>query len=204
MAGKATFGFDMRPRADHCQVHRPYTSLRTTEGKSHTTYAILPCNNGRHRRRDVDHTRVFIGLVVEPQGKDLVIEFRTHGFNRSQILPWDSDIDVQMSNTTVDFLARYYNMTIHTYKKRDFMLEVNPKYTDPSYNDYLNVIDARWIDYQTGLFIDITAVRPHLWKPRVLCSKDQHEEAVSHDSGQTKRFIRSPDMLSGTRPVSFT
>ena len=59
------------------------------------------------------------------------------------------------------------------------MLEVNPKYTDDSYEDYLNVIDARWIDIETGLFIDITAVRPKQGEKNVLCSKDQHEELVS-------------------------
>ncbi|KAK3173784.1 hypothetical protein OEA41_007116 [Lepraria neglecta] len=93
-----------------------------------------------------------------------------------KILPWDSDIDVQMTNTTVHFLASYYNMTIHSYKKRKYMLEVNPKYTDGSYHDYLNVIDARWIDIQTGLFIDITAVRPKEGFPDIICSKDQHDE----------------------------
>ena len=178
MAGGSTFGLGMRHCADLYQVHGPYTSLRTTKGKPHITYAIVPCNNGRHRCRNLDNTRVVVGLVVEPQGKKLD-KIRISGSDHPQILPWDSDIDVQMSNATVDFLARYYNMTIHTYEKRDFMLEVNPKYTDPSYDDYLNVIDARWIDYQTGLFIDITAVRPHALKQGVLCSKDQHEEAVS-------------------------
>ncbi|MCJ1273032.1 hypothetical protein MMC21_000821 [Puttea exsequens] len=69
-------------------------------------------------------------------------------------------------------------MTIHSYRKRDYLLEVNPKYTDPSYEDYLNVIDARWIDIDTGLFIDITAVRPHYEKPDVICSKDKHEENI--------------------------
>ena len=98
-------------------------------------------------------------------------------------MPWDSDIDVQMMNTTVHMLAGYYNMTIHTFdigddEKRDYMLEVNPKYTDPSYDDTLNVIDARWIDIETGLFIDITAVRPHKAKKGIMCSKDQHEEKV--------------------------
>ena len=83
-----------------------------------------------------------------------------------------------MTNTTVHFLASYYNMTIHTYKKRDYMLEVNPKYVDGSYDDYLNVIDARWVDVVTGLFIDITAVRPHPKRRNVMCSKDKHEEMV--------------------------
>ena len=80
-------------------------------------------------------------------------------------------------------------MTIHNFKKRNYLLEVNPKYTDDSYEDYLNVIDARWIDTETGLFIDITAVRPRPGKKSVLCSKDQHEELVS---------VAECWMLSGT------
>lgn len=83
-----------------------------------------------------------------------------------------------MTISTVEFLAKYYNMTIHTYDKQDYLLEVNPGYTNSSYSDLMNVIDARWINYQTGLFIDITAIRPHETKENILCSKDQHEERV--------------------------
>ena len=93
-------------------------------------------------------------------------------------MPWDSDIDVQMSASTVHFLASYYNMTIHTFRKRDYMLEINPKYTDGSFTDKLNVIDGRWIDVQTGLFIDITAIRPKEGAQGVVASKDMHEEKV--------------------------
>jgi len=82
-----------------------------------------------------------------------------------KIMPWDSDIDVQVSEPTMKFLGDYYNMTIHHYKSpripegRDYMLEVNPKYTYRGVDDRLNVIDARWTDTDTGLFIDITTVR---------------------------------------------
>ena len=93
-------------------------------------------------------------------------------------MPWDSDIDVQMTASTVHFLASYYNMTIHTYEGRDYMLEINPKYTDGSFEDKLNVIDGRWIDIQTGLFIDITAIRPKKGAKGVVASKDKHEEKV--------------------------
>ena len=75
------------------------------------------------------------------------------------------------------------------------MLEVNPKYTDPSYDDTLNVIDARWIDIETGLFIDITAVRPHLTKKGIMCSKDQHEEKVSFS-------LLSPSIISAFPAIS--
>ncbi|KAL9130275.1 MAG: hypothetical protein Q9217_001486 [Psora testacea] len=71
-------------------------------------------------------------------------------------------------------------MTIHSYRKRGYMLEINPKYSDGSFEDKLNVIDGRWIDVETGLFIDITAVRPMKEKAKKgwVASKDKHEEKV--------------------------
>ena len=94
-------------------------------------------------------------------------------------MPWDSDIDVQMSASTVHFLASYYNMTIYTYQKRDYMLEINPKYTDENFKDKFNVIDGRWIDTETGLFIDITAIRPKKGAKGVMATKGKHEEMVT-------------------------
>ncbi|KAK7606536.1 LicD family-domain-containing protein [Phyllosticta paracitricarpa] len=82
-----------------------------------------------------------------------------------KIMPWDTDIDVQISEQSMHYLASYYNMSVHhfnipgTDRSRDYMIEVNPHYTNGSTKDWLNVIDARWIDTDTGLFIDITTVR---------------------------------------------
>ena len=82
-----------------------------------------------------------------------------------KILPWDSDLDVQVSEPTIGFLAKYYNMTEYHFKLpeveagRTYLMEVNPRYTIRSVEDTLNVIDARWIDTETGLFIDISTVR---------------------------------------------
>lgn len=57
-------------------------------------------------------------------------------------------------------------MTLHSYKfadgragAKEYLLEVNPHYRNGSTSDKLNVIDARWIDIDTGLFIDITTLR---------------------------------------------
>ncbi|EON67346.1 hypothetical protein W97_06599 [Coniosporium apollinis CBS 100218] len=95
-----------------------------------------------------------------------------------RIMPWDSDVDVQMSEDGMRELAGYYNMTMHNFdfpsmegdrrgkgrgdakgKRRSYMIEVNPHYTNASTADLHNVIDARWIDTETGLFIDITTLR---------------------------------------------
>jgi hypothetical protein len=69
-------------------------------------------------------------------------------------------------------------------KGKKYLLEVNPYYTNTSTRDRENVIDARWIDTATGLFIDITTlhVQPILDSPSnpqdataiELYTKDQH------------------------------
>lgn len=111
-------------------------------------------------------------------------------FWNQKILPWDSDIDVQVSEPTIAFLAKYYNMTEYHYtlpgvkNGRTYLLEVNPHYIYRDQADKLNVIDARWIDTENGLFIDISTVRPDLKKREegvegALMCKDKHHYLVS-------------------------
>lgn len=81
-----------------------------------------------------------------------------------QIFPWDDDLDVQVSEPGIHFLAENYNMTEHTFDipgvgARKYMLDINPHYIVRTTQDKQNVIDGRWIDTSSGLFIDITAVR---------------------------------------------
>ncbi|KAJ5308888.1 hypothetical protein N7508_004267 [Penicillium antarcticum] len=102
-----------------------------------------------------------------------------------KIFPWDNDLDVQISEPTIHFLADYYNMTEHHFDLpnvdggRAYMLEINPNYVVKSEQDTMNKIDARWIDMSSGLFIDITAVRKDESKrlnghPEALSCKDKH------------------------------
>lgn len=103
------------------------------------------------------------------------------------VLPWDSDLDVQVSEASLHHLAAYYNMSTHHYRfpggghaaGRDYLLEVNPHYANASTADRHNVIDARWLDTRTGLFIDITTLRPNrtgerLGKAGLMMCKDGH------------------------------
>ena len=67
----------------------------------------------------------------------------------------------------MSFLFNYYQLYVFHYKfadtpeGRDYMLEINPDFGVMNEWNHLNGIDARWIDMQTGIFIDITAVRPN-------------------------------------------
>ncbi|KAJ4299724.1 mannosyltransferase [Kalmusia sp. IMI 367209] len=119
-----------------------------------------------------------------------------------RIMPWDSDIDVQVSESAIDFLASYYNMSVHSFQdvdwlgdvdmhgreerivsrdggpgdKRKYLLEINPHWRNGSDEDRHNVIDGRWIDTRTGLYIDITSVRRDASHPvpGYLYCKDKH------------------------------
>ncbi|KAH6884521.1 mannosylphosphorylation protein [Thelonectria olida] len=101
-----------------------------------------------------------------------------------QVMPWDPDADVQVTEADMYYLAAYHNMTIWYYKYGDmkegkfFQLEINPYFKYRDQDDLLNVIDARWIDMQTGLFIDITAARydpDHAKGEGILYDKHGHE-----------------------------
>jgi hypothetical protein len=104
-------------------------------------------------------------------------------------MPWDTDIDVQVSERTMQFLAKYYNMTEYHFKLpgvrggRTYLLEINPHFAVRAPDDFLNVIDARWIDTSSGLFIDITSVgedceEPEKGRQGALTCKDKHRYLV--------------------------
>ncbi|KIV89451.1 hypothetical protein PV10_06851 [Exophiala mesophila] len=81
-----------------------------------------------------------------------------------KLLPWDTDIDVQMSAGSLTLLATSYNMSKHEYTPpgesapRIYLLDINPHHTISSSRDVANKIDARWIDTTNGKYVDITAV----------------------------------------------
>lgn len=107
-----------------------------------------------------------------------------------KFLPWDSDIDVQMS---VETLAGLVPRNISEYRypvpgedrPRVYLLDINPHYTIASTRDVANKIDARWIDTTNGKYIDITAVHispgktEHIpFEQGVLFCKDSHAYRV--------------------------
>jgi len=86
-------------------------------------------------------------------------------------LPWDDDLDTHLMLEDLEFLASYYNMTVYEYGSTSYLLDINPAYstsTDPAPPGNVegfappgkNNIDARYIDMQSGLFVDMTALAP--------------------------------------------
>ncbi|KAI5459207.1 LicD family-domain-containing protein, partial [Mariannaea sp. PMI_226] len=101
-----------------------------------------------------------------------------------QFMPWALDAEFQVMEPDMFFLAAYHNMTVRYFKYGDmekgkyFQLEINPSYKYRGQDDANNAIDARWIDMETGLFIDITTARYNPNHPEgegMLYDKHGHE-----------------------------
>lgn len=76
-------------------------------------------------------------------------------------LPWDNDVDVQVSIDDLDKLGKYYNNTLIV-ENREIGNAIFWFYTDPFYLQQKDnqFIDARLIDANAGIYIDVSA----LWK----------------------------------------
>ena len=145
------------------------TSTRLLGAVSHhdARFALMhfpPTDELRHVLRDLlDSYFAFMGTIN-------TVSWISHGtllgwaWNQD-LLPWDTDIDTQLSEDALKLLATTYNMTkfVHngTNTTRRYLLDVNPHYNITAPLDVANSIDARWIDTTTGKFVDITALRSY-------------------------------------------
>lgn len=75
-------------------------------------------------------------------------------------MPWDTDIDIQLPIAQLDRLARKFNNTLIIENPRDgnakYLFEVSPTYIRQG--NGRNFIDARFIDINLGLYIDLSAL----------------------------------------------
>ncbi|CAI6333719.1 unnamed protein product [Periconia digitata] len=79
-------------------------------------------------------------------------------------LPWDWDLDTQVSGATLQVMGDKFNQTRSKYvpedgsAPREYLLDVNTMIWERERGDGMNIIDARWIDVTNGLYIDITGL----------------------------------------------
>ncbi|KAI9315036.1 LicD family-domain-containing protein, partial [Zopfochytrium polystomum] len=70
------------------------------------------------------------------------------------VLPWDDDVDVQMTLSDLLLLASRRNGTVWEGR---YLFEVNPSVL-VRYHERENTLDARFIDTVTGRMVDVTAL----------------------------------------------
>ncbi|KAL9611597.1 MAG: hypothetical protein Q9167_003755 [Letrouitia subvulpina] len=95
-----------------------------------------------------------------------------------KLLPWDTDLDAQVTLETLEVLAQSHNYTEFdhpdTGSARRYLLDINPYYNVTSMEDTANRISGRWIDTQNGKYLDITAIYPKIGDANLLLCKDGH------------------------------
>lgn len=173
-------------------------NLEKRDDSVDTKYFHEPGGDNEHGHYDI---RYFKGLVPydehRPALRHLIRSYLTtlrklnvetwlaHGtllgwWWNGRIMPWDYDLDVQVSTASLYYLGKHHNRTTHEYTFRDdetgetatktYLLDVNPHHAERDRGDGQNVIDARWIDVSNGMFVDITGLAernpssdPGLW-----------------------------------------
>ncbi|KAH7257730.1 LicD family-domain-containing protein [Fusarium tricinctum] len=102
-----------------------------------------------------------------------------------QIMPWDYDLDVQVSNNTLQWIGDNLNRTEYSWNytetstgnfiSKKYLLDINPHHVDIDRSDGRNIIDGRWIDMQNGMYVDITGLREReVDRPGVWSCKNKH------------------------------
>lgn len=84
-----------------------------------------------------------------------------HIYN-GQTFPWDNDFDLQMPIKHLNYMAQHFNQSLILEDPREgngrYMLDVSSSITVRTQGNGNNNIDARFIDIDSGLYIDITGL----------------------------------------------
>lgn len=109
--------------------------------------------------------RKMVRAWLDFTSREGIITWLAHGtllgwYWNGQSLPWDFDGDVQMPIREFDRFARLYNqsLVIDESSGGRYYVDVGPAYVERLRGNGKNVIDARFIDVDSGMYIDITAL----------------------------------------------
>lgn len=121
-------------------------------------------------RQSVIHrlARTWLRFCYENHLKTFIAYGSMLGWIRNGLtLPWDGDIDVIVTMKTLHILARNFNNTLVVdYSSKDgfqtsmssYLIDINPTYYSRVHGSGLNAIDGRFIDINTGIYLDISAL----------------------------------------------
>ncbi|GAB7336299.1 hypothetical protein MBLNU13_g09045t1 [Cladosporium sp. NU13] len=136
------------------------------------------------------HLRALIQAYLSAMNNIGIETWLMHGsllgwhWNR-KVLPWDHDLDVQVSLQGMRHLVDYHNTTfpaVEPFVARDrhrYLLDINPNWVNTDTADGGNKIDARFVDTTIGLYVDITVLHRDnraaaQSNKRVMMCKDGH------------------------------
>jgi hypothetical protein len=142
-------------------------------------------------RRGKEHEKFMHHLIrawskfTEQEG---LLSFIAHGsllgwYWNGIAMPWDADNDVQMPIQEFDRFARRYNQSLIVEDSNEgegrYFIDINPYYPDRSRGNGNNVIDARFIDIRSGIYLDITALAKNVGEKNQVNCKNYHYYSVN-------------------------
>jgi hypothetical protein len=157
------------------------------------------------------HLRLMLQAYTSTMARIGVRTWLMHGcllgwWWNARIMPWDTDMDFMVDEIGIAELGTWWNMSVHHFPRlptsepgdldtkllhedvlesggKKYLLEVNPRYTNTSTRDRDNVIDARWIDTSTGLFIDVTTLHVQPRAENDVLDPDENDDEDQDDRG---------------------
>ncbi|KAG0664162.1 hypothetical protein C6P44_001234 [Monosporozyma unispora] len=96
-----------------------------------------------------------------------IISWLSHGtlygyMYNGETFPWDEDFDLQLPIKHLNYLAQYFNQSIVLEDPREgngrYLVDVSSSITVRTNGNGNNNIDARFIDLDSGLYIDLTGL----------------------------------------------
>lgn len=96
-----------------------------------------------------------------------IISWLSHGtlygyMYNGEAFPWDEDFDLQLPIKHLNYLAQYFNQTVVFEDPREgngrYLVDVSSSITVRTNGNGKNNIDARFIDLDSGLYIDLTGL----------------------------------------------
>ncbi|GEQ68754.1 hypothetical protein JCM33374_g2422 [Metschnikowia sp. JCM 33374] len=112
-------------------------------------------------------------------------------------LPWDQDIDVQMTYQSLELMAKTHNQSlvvdltdnpdvagVHAY-----FVDVSPHFRKRLHPDKENVVDARFIDVSTGMYVDITGLSTSAEMPKI---RETQETPKTPETPKTSEIQETP------------
>lgn len=116
--------------------------------------------------------------------------------------PWDNDFDVQMPIRDLHILAQHFNQTLVLEDPREgngrFFLDVGSSITVRIQGNGKNNIDARFIDIDSGLYIDITALS--VSSAMLPKSYESHFDSIKDSIGTVAQH-RDPNLIENKTDI---
>lgn len=139
-----------------------------------------------------------------------LISWLSHGTLYSHLynglaFPWDGDFDIQMPLSHLHYLAQYYNQSLIMEDPREgngrFLLDITSSITVRTVSNGLNNIDARFVDIDSGIYIDITGLSVSTNRfvkgKTEIVTKDQFVEAIENLNSLHLQSLPDPDEGEG-------